>query len=241
MLKFFRRIRQKLLYEGNLKRYLIYSLGEILLVMIGILLALQVNNWNQERKNNKSESIYLNSVYSDLKEQSLMLDERINHENRNVELTEKAIDLIDNNLYQQNIDSLRLLILRSIGTRTFSTSDATYDDLKSTGNLQLISDVELKNKIIKLYNSIYEEDKIYSKNNPIVEEFYSNYMRNNKPGFYYDKLGQIRSSKLDNPEILFELSVKLHSRRLFATGHANRMVRINKEIVELMKELENVL
>ena len=163
MLKFFRKIRQKLVDEGSLKRYLIYAIGEILLVMIGILLAIQVNNWNQGQKNNKSESVYLNSVYSDLKEQSLMLEERISFENRNVESTQKAVDLIDNNLYNQNIDSLRRLILRSLGTRTFSTSDATYDDLKSTGNLQLISDNQLKNKIIKLYNSVYEEDKIYSK------------------------------------------------------------------------------
>ena len=241
MLKFFRRIRHKLLDEGNLKRYLVYALGEIFLVMIGILLAIQVNNWNQGQKNNKSKSVYLNSLYSDLKEQSLMLDERINHENRNVESTQKAIDLIDNNLYKQNIDSLRRLMLRSMGTRTFSTSDATYDDLKSTGNLQLISDNELKSKIITLYNWVYEEDKIYSKNNPIVEEFYGNYIRNNKPGFYHDKLGQIKSSKLDNLEILYELRFKLSSRRLFARGHANRMKRIKEEIDALMKELENTL
>ena len=50
MLKFFRRIRQKLIHEGNPKRYLIYATGEIFLVMIGILLALQVNNWNGQRK-----------------------------------------------------------------------------------------------------------------------------------------------------------------------------------------------
>lgn len=49
MLKFFRRIRQKLINDSNLKKYLLYAIGEILLVMIGILLALQVNNWNLNR------------------------------------------------------------------------------------------------------------------------------------------------------------------------------------------------
>ena len=59
MLKFFRKIRRKLIEEGNLKRYLVYAIGEVLLVMIGILLALQVNNWNEDSKNRKSEKIAL--------------------------------------------------------------------------------------------------------------------------------------------------------------------------------------
>lgn len=52
LITLFRRIREKLIGEGNTRRYLIYAVGEILLVMIGILLALQVNNWNEERKTN---------------------------------------------------------------------------------------------------------------------------------------------------------------------------------------------
>ncbi len=55
MLKFLRKIRQKLIDEGNLKRYLVYAIGEILLVMIGILLALQRSNWNQQNKDSKAE------------------------------------------------------------------------------------------------------------------------------------------------------------------------------------------
>ncbi|MFD2726683.1 DUF6090 family protein [Hyunsoonleella rubra] len=50
MIKFFRKIRQKLLSENKLKRYLVYAFGEIILVVIGILIALQINNWNEQRK-----------------------------------------------------------------------------------------------------------------------------------------------------------------------------------------------
>lgn len=49
MISFFRKIRQKLLSQNQVTRYLAYAIGEIFLVMIGILLALQVNNWNEER------------------------------------------------------------------------------------------------------------------------------------------------------------------------------------------------
>lgn len=55
MIKFFRKIRRKLLQGGKFKRYLIYAVGEILLVVIGILIALQINNWNEEQKNHKAD------------------------------------------------------------------------------------------------------------------------------------------------------------------------------------------
>ena len=58
MIKFFRKIRQNLLSEGKTGKYVKYAIGEIFLVMIGILLALQVNNWNDNRKKNRAEAQY---------------------------------------------------------------------------------------------------------------------------------------------------------------------------------------
>ena len=58
MIKFFRRIRQKLLTEGKTGRYLQYAFGEILLVVLGILIALQINNWNENRNSITQEKTY---------------------------------------------------------------------------------------------------------------------------------------------------------------------------------------
>lgn len=66
MLKFFRNIRQNLVNEGSIKKYLLYSIGEILLVMIGILLALQVNNWNETQKSRKEENTLIQQLVVDL-------------------------------------------------------------------------------------------------------------------------------------------------------------------------------
>ncbi|MBT8306228.1 MAG: hypothetical protein KJN85_04770, partial [Maribacter sp.] len=52
MIKFFRKIRQQLLIENRTGKYLLYAIGEIVLVVIGILIALQINNWNEEKKVN---------------------------------------------------------------------------------------------------------------------------------------------------------------------------------------------
>lgn len=64
MLKFFRKIRQNLIDKGYVKRYLLYAIGEILLVVIGILIALQINNWNANRNLNKEmESTYRKLIF----------------------------------------------------------------------------------------------------------------------------------------------------------------------------------
>ena len=65
MIKFFRKIRQNLLMENKTGKYFKYAIGEIILVMIGILLALQVNNWNNENKDRISERKILDNIHRD--------------------------------------------------------------------------------------------------------------------------------------------------------------------------------
>ncbi len=70
MIKFFRIIRQKLIAEGNLRKYAFYAIGEILLVVIGILMALQVNGWNEARKDNIEQKALLVNFVEDLQADS---------------------------------------------------------------------------------------------------------------------------------------------------------------------------
>lgn len=70
MIKFFRHIRQQLLADSKFSRYLIYAIGEIILVVIGILIALQINNWNEGRKEAKHEQAILSNLVEDLKADS---------------------------------------------------------------------------------------------------------------------------------------------------------------------------
>lgn len=73
MIKFFRRIRQSLLTENKFSKYLLYAIGEITLVVIGILIALQINNWNNDKKDRKLEKQYIIGLVNDLKTDSVML------------------------------------------------------------------------------------------------------------------------------------------------------------------------
>ena len=73
MIKFFRKIRQRLLTENKISRYLIYAIGEIILVVIGILIALGINNWNEGKKENREQSYLLSHLQQELINDSINL------------------------------------------------------------------------------------------------------------------------------------------------------------------------
>jgi sensor domain CHASE-containing protein len=66
MIKFFRKIRQKMLTESKFSKYLLYAIGEIVLVVIGILIALQINNWNENKKLEELKQVYYQQLLKDL-------------------------------------------------------------------------------------------------------------------------------------------------------------------------------
>ena len=75
MIKFFRHIRKSLLMENKTSKYFKYAIGEIILVVIGILIALQINNWNESRKLQEETNTYLNQKLVNLNEDKIRLIE----------------------------------------------------------------------------------------------------------------------------------------------------------------------
>ena len=168
MIKFFRRIRRKLLDEGNLKRYLVYAIGEILLVVIGILLALQINAWNQSEKDKDEEKEYLERIVTDLKEDLLELDETIKNNESIIWTAAQVIEKVEGlnvkesiwwtEVYDQiehkykiqpKIDLNRFgpLLYYLQTMREFKSTKIAFQELVSTGKLNLIRDKELKQSI----------------------------------------------------------------------------------------------
>ena len=76
MIKFFRKIRQKMLTENKFSKYLLYAVGEIVLVVIGILIALSINNWNEEKNIKQSELQFLTRLKSDLTKDTIYFNRR---------------------------------------------------------------------------------------------------------------------------------------------------------------------
>jgi len=93
MIKFFRKIRQRLLMENRTGKYLKYAVGEIVLVVIGTLIALQINNWNENRITKNLTKSYLLNIKSDLKADTITFVASIK---RSIKTLEKQKNLLNN-------------------------------------------------------------------------------------------------------------------------------------------------
>ncbi|GAB2495459.1 DUF6090 family protein [Algoriphagus taiwanensis] len=164
MISFFRKIRQKLLAQNRVTRYLVYALGEILLVTIGILIALQVNNWNEKRKQKLSVDAAINSLIEDLKLDSLQLMEEMASIDKDLE----RLDGFRIRLSKPNstVDTLRH-IARYEYLPFFDPSNErnrnTIVSLLSTGSIGYF-DEEVKKKILKFSTLQLKEIKVMDEN-----------------------------------------------------------------------------
>ena len=169
MIKFFRKIRQQLLTENKFSKYLLYAIGEIILVMFGILLALQVNNWNQYRVFVKKEITNLKEIQKNLK------SDLENQLIPGAEYYQRSLDSYDtllSNFYNspQSIseDSIRSLFLRMVLPWKLVFNTVAFDNLNSIG-IDLISNDSIRENISQLYG--YKYRIILNYHNVTVTEF----------------------------------------------------------------------
>lgn len=153
MLKFFRRIRRKLLEEGTLKKYLAYSLGELLLIVIGILIALQINNWNENRQNRLKEARILHELDKNLQSNLKILENEIATHNETVRQIEVIIDYLDEE--RPLSDSLGHMLDRARWIDNLELTTSAFESLKSVG-FDLIRSDTLRIEIINLFDEEYE-------------------------------------------------------------------------------------
>jgi len=164
MLILFRSIRQKLILEENVKKYLLYAIGEILLVVIGILIALQINTWNQQRIQKAAELQYLQNLLIDV---DLQIDEftrAMIAESRVGRSMLLAGKWLESGLHVSDPHHLDSLLSYTISNRSVNIFDATFEDLKSTGNIRILSNDDLKREILLFYQSIARADRVLQKN-----------------------------------------------------------------------------
>jgi len=154
MIKFFRHIRRSLIQENKMGKYFKYAIGEILLVVIGILIALQINNWNEAKKTREKEHQVLTEIISDLEFTLQDLDRVLNTRTNNLKRTINSIQTIITDLKtdQPYHDSLayHFRAVNAYDQINFKTSG--YQSLVSIGT-DLIEKPELRSSIGQFHTS----------------------------------------------------------------------------------------
>lgn len=149
MISFFRKIRHQLLSQNRITRYLAYALGEIFLVVIGILIALQVNNYREAQQTKSRETAFLHGLRSDL---LLNLDElqrsidRYSSAGRSAEVMISYFD----GAPITNTDSVNFHTMEVLYWDPFIRNNTTLREIISSGSLGILSDDSLKNELLRM-------------------------------------------------------------------------------------------
>jgi hypothetical protein len=177
MIKVFRRIRQNILTENKFSKYLLYAIGEIFLVVIGILIALQINTWNENRKSKKDERYVLTEVLKNLEEDAMLVDAIIKKRQK----AKAAVIALQKSMKPEtkDSDSLQFYLVDLLTFERYYPINNAFEILKSKG-LQL-SNNELTSKISRYYdyeqpqmsNSVLDIEvtiiKIFDDNNGLIQ------------------------------------------------------------------------
>ena len=149
MLKFFRKIRKKLIEQDNVRKYLLYAIGEILLVVIGILIALQLNNWNQQRIELNKEEILLNNLKSELVENLTILERDIRRMNSLVMGLETLLQIMHDGPGAMNSERIDTLLASTFYTPNWNPTSYILEEFKNSGGFSRLNDPELKNTLFE--------------------------------------------------------------------------------------------
>jgi hypothetical protein len=176
MLKFFRQIRQNLISQNKLSKYLFYAIGEIILVVIGILIALYINNNNEIKKDKVLEQQYKERLITQFQKDSI-----------NLFSFNKAFQFIVP--YLKNMDSLMTLretnrlnpdsivkipVFLTLQSQ-FITETTVVDELNNTGNMALITSIELKDALVAYQNAVIEQINMFN-NTSLKNSEFDNYL-----------------------------------------------------------------
>jgi hypothetical protein len=161
MIKFFRKIRKQLLSENKFSKYLIYAIGEIVLVVLGILIALSLNNWNQKHENIITEIELLNSLYDDLNVDKQMLTTKMNIDSIIARSNKELLFAIQKNNLNPIIKRVenKPNAANSFGSMNrltfFYPQRFAYEAIKFNG-IGIIENKDLRQKIVNLYDFRYK-------------------------------------------------------------------------------------
>ena len=239
MIKFFRKIRQNLLMENKTGKYFKYAIGEIVLVVIGILIALQINNWNEDNKINKIRTLKLSQIESDLRADVVSLEEGILIKEKEIATLKNYHDRLSQSY--ASIDTLDKIVntefAGSVRIGFSGFNNITYNSMVQSGELGILSDdlvKDLSNLNIqqqKSVNSFNDHWEIYLKQS---QTFQANYPVKGKIIIVGDgPLGDYLREHRDDKNFIIAFNEVFIAKWLMY----NQNLRNHKNILEITKAI----
>ncbi len=205
--------------ENKASKYLLYALGEIFLVVIGILLALQINNWNEERKQREVEIKFFYNLKNDLRADEERLNVMIDVSKGKVTAAQHIKRKADRDsigtLYDFSTDMQALIFVDE-----FRPNENTYNEMKSSGNFSTIQNDELKLKLMTLKKTYTEIEAFQEHVRYDFNVFLEDFEKYIDWGKYYDL------SRSNVPQLAFEYD------SVYIESNTDRM---KEEVRELFK------
>lgn len=237
MLKFFRRIRQNLLAENKTGKYLKYAIGEIILVVIGILIALQINNWNEIRKERKLESNFIELLTQDLSSDAESLIDLTRLSDAVVISKNKVLDYQDHKIPKP--DSLSSHFLRAVfhGIASFVPNTGAIEEIQNAGGLTLIKNENVSSQILKLYNVYDSFEKNVGQNYVENRNIMRQLVYEKASGNFFNRDLSVDEDALST--LLFDSEIRnrlINNWAVTYNDNLKEVVQINAETIKICKD-----
>jgi len=234
MINLFRKIRKQLAEDNKPVKYLRYAIGEIFLVMVGILLALQVNNWNENRKEHILEKKIYSDLYNSLQTDSIQLVRIIDSLNTSLQAQETLFNTSFSEIKRQN-NPKKLLREISKGVFSFFPKYGVYNLITTNGSLSLLESERIKSSLVELYDYSYRR---YENIDKIADSRFSLDFANivgGKMELIYSNGEVISDLNLSKFEIHFEELLEV-VRSMYGITNASKNILLNiqKEVNDLL-------
>lgn len=253
MLRFFRHIRKTLMEQNKIRTYFFYAIGEILLVVIGILLALQVNNWNENNKTRAREITLKANLIESVRSARLDADLFIEAEESNILVLERILkkwetlsyDDIENQFRPFQNNNFSPLYNISGYSQFYDPETDIYNTAVNDGSISIIQDKDLLQLLHRLYNyvvprvnELMEEEYTLSRsiNEHIAVRYESLFLENSiadstviRPRLWTEETYQKLFTEMSNDGVLkYKLSQRIEFKRsrLLIMRQAKRIIEL---------------
>jgi hypothetical protein len=162
-MKLFRGTRQSLIKNGSIKRYLLYAIGEILLVMIGISLAFQVGNWDDNRIKKNAEIRFYENIKEQIIDDKELIQGQVRFNNHYMVQFKYANEIIENN-DRSKLDTLGIILRNLTQYSDFDKEGNIYETMVNSGQVSLLRNLKIVNgmrELEELYNYVNRMENIH--------------------------------------------------------------------------------